>query len=70
MAYAWRGTALIIEKSHLYTRGVVLRHPLSRDILHSHNSRAQAIRYCQRNGYSWMEPVRDVDQSHREQLIA
>jgi hypothetical protein len=55
---AWRGTALIIEKSHQRVRAVFLRHPLTRQILHPHNSRRDAERYCRQNGYSWMEPVK------------
>ena len=70
MAYAWRGTALIIEPSHTHTKWVRLRHPLSREIVTAtQNSRKAAIRYCQQNGYSWMEPVKDVDQSRREMRV-
>ena len=51
----WRGTTLIIEKSHTRVRAVFLKHPLTRKTLHSHNSRKEAVRYCRQNGYSWME---------------
>lgn len=54
---AWRGTALIVEKSHLYQRGRVLRHPLSREIVTTTNSQKEAEAYCRQNGYSHMKPV-------------
>jgi hypothetical protein len=63
---AWRGTALIIKKSPMRVGAVTLRHPLTRVTLHSHNSRASAIGYCRRNGFSWMDEVTDVDQTRLE----
>ena len=70
MAYAWRGTTLVMHKSHLRQGAVILRHPLTREVVgDTKNSRDEAIRYCRRNGYSWMEPVRNVDEARREQKI-
>jgi len=57
---AWRGTALILEKSHLYARGRVLRHPLTRQIVVAPNSQKAAVDYCRSNGYSWMPPVMEA----------
>jgi hypothetical protein len=54
---AWRGTALILEKSQLYVSGRVLRHPLTRQIVAAPNSQKAAKNYCRQNGYSWMSPV-------------
>ena len=71
MAYAYRGTALIIEKSQTLLGAVKLRHPLTREIVNQflYPNRAAAIRYCQQNGYSWMEPVKNVDSEKLEQRI-
>jgi hypothetical protein len=54
---AWRGTALILEKSHLYVKGRVLRHPLTRAIIATANSQKLAETFCRQNGYSWINPV-------------
>jgi hypothetical protein len=54
---AWRGTALILEKSHLYVSGRVLRHPLTRAIVATPNSQKAAETFCRQNGYSWMKPT-------------
>lgn len=57
----WRGHTLTIENSHTQAGHAVIRDPLTLKTLHSHPSRKAAESYCRRNGYSWMEPVRDVD---------
>ena len=66
---AWRGTSLIMEKSTSSVSGRRLRHPLTRDILNSHKTEADAIRYCRQNGYSWMRPPQNVDFAKLEQRI-
>ena len=66
---AWRGTALILEKSHLYARGRVLRHPLSREIVATPPSQKAAERFCHQNGYSWMLPANNVDPAKLEARI-
>ena len=63
---AWRGTCLILEKSHLYVKGRVLRHPLTQGIVVTQPSQARAERWCRQNGFSWMRPVENVDQERRE----
>lgn len=63
---AWRGTALILEKSHLYLNGRVLRHPLTQATVATPNSQRAAIRFCRQHGYSWMAPVANVDRERRE----
>lgn len=60
---------MIIERSHLRAGAVVLRDSLSLRTLHGHASRRAAIRYCERNGYSHMEPVKNVDVSALEERI-
>lgn len=52
---SWRGHTLIINPSHLRVKAVTLSCPVTLKTLHSHNSRAEAIGYCRRNGYSWMD---------------
>ena len=69
MAYAWRGISLVMHKSHLYVRGRVLRHPLTREIVATPPSQKAAEDFCRRNGYTWMKPVRDVDMTKLEQKI-
>ena len=66
---AWRGTALILEKSHLSARGRVLRHPLTRAIVATPPTQKLAVKYCAQNGYTWMLPVANVDMAAREQRI-
>jgi hypothetical protein len=69
MAYAWRGTALLLEKSHLYQKGRVLRHPGSLAIVATPKSTQAAKDFCRRNGYSWMAPVKNVSMESLEQKI-
>lgn len=59
---AWRGHTLVIEKSHLYVGGVVLRDPLTLKTVTPANSHKAAEKYCRDNGYSWMD-AKPVDQS-------
>ncbi len=67
---AWRGTTLVMHKSHLRQGAVILRHPLSRQVVgDTKNSRSEAISYCRRNGYSWMDPVENVDPAKLEARI-
>lgn len=66
---SWRGTCLIIEKSHLYMRGRVLRHPGTLQTVTTQPSQSAAERYCRRNGYSWMKPVPNVSLAQLEERI-
>jgi hypothetical protein len=65
----WRGTALILEKSHLYQRGRVLRHPLNRVTVATTNSQKAAEKYCVQNGYAWILPPSNVNLSKLEARI-
>jgi len=65
----WRGHTLTIEPSHVVQGHAVIRCPITLKTLHSHPSRKAAENYCRRNGYSWMEPVRDVDTATLEERI-
>lgn len=69
MAYAWRGTALLLEKSHLYAKGRVLRHPGTLKIVATPNSTKAAQKYCRDNGYSWMAPVKNVSMEDLERKL-
>jgi len=64
----WRGTSLILEKSHLYARGRVLRHPLSRAIVAT-GTKGDCVTYCAQNGYAWMLPPPNVDPAMLEKRI-
>lgn len=66
---AWRGTALIFEKSHLYARGKVLRHPLTRETVATPASFKDAVKYCAVNGYAWMNPPSNVDMERLEKRL-
>lgn len=69
MSYAWRATTLILEDSHIYQRGKVLRHPTTKEIVIAARSKKSALDYCRLNGYTWMLPVKDVDQDRLEARI-
>lgn len=60
---------MIVEKSHLYEHGVVLRDPLSLRTVASPNSRRAAVRFCEQRGYSMMAPVANVNQADLEEKI-
>lgn len=64
----WRGTALTLEKSHIYARGRVLRHPLSKAIVATGTSQ-HCETYCAQNGYAWMLPPENVDMAKLEARI-
>lgn len=64
-----RGSTLIIDKSQLYVRGVVVRDPLTLRTVVALKNRKEALRYCRRNGYSYMDPVDHVDMDRLEQKI-
>lgn len=65
----WRGTALVMEKSHLYARGVVLRHPGTLQTVATPRSKKAAEAYAKLNGYSLMDPVKNVSMAQLEQRI-
>jgi hypothetical protein len=58
-----------MEKSHLYARGRVLRHPLSMQTVGAFSSVKDALRYCRQNGYSVTLPANDVDSQRLEQRL-
>ena len=64
-----RGHTLILEKSHLYVRGRVLRHSLTLEIVATPNSQRAAEDWCRRYGYSWMPPVANISLSDLEEKI-
>ena len=63
---SWRGRTLIIEKSHLYANGAVLRDPVSLVTVNTPATKKRAIEWCKRNGYSWMQPGKNVSVSDLE----
>ena len=65
----YRGTTLIMEPSHLYQGGVVLRHPGTLQTVAAFKSVKFAKAYCRFNGYSHMPPVKNVRLSDLEQRI-
>lgn len=65
---SWRGTTLVIEPSKLYQGGVVLRHPGTLQTVGTKRSRREAVQWCRRWGYSWMNPV-NVSLSALEERI-
>ena len=64
-----RGHTLILEKSHLYARGRVLRDALSLKTVATPNSQRAAEAWCRRYGYSWMPPVANISLSDLEEKI-
>lgn len=67
--YLWRGTSLVLERSKLYMRGMVLRHPVTLKTVATTRSRGAAMDWCRRNGYSWMNPIPNIDQVALEERI-
>ena len=53
---------LVIERSHLRVRAVVLRDRLTGETVNSKNSTGAAIRYCQRHGYRYTLPMHRLDE--------
>ena len=58
MRNTWRGYSLILEPSHVYAGGAVLRDPLSLRTVNSFLKKREAVQYCELNGYSVMAPPR------------
>lgn len=66
---SYRGKTLVIEESHLYVNGAVIRDPVSLKTVNTQRNKSKAKHWCRRNGYSWMQPVKNVSLADLEEKI-
>jgi len=53
-----RMPVMLVSKSHLYARGLVLRHEDTRETVATPHNFADAKAYCRRRGFAWRKTYR------------